>query len=179
MPLLTYEEARPWAKAIRDEVLERRMPPWGAVKGFGEFRYDPSLSETDIETIANWVEGGAPNGEEAYLPAPPMLSQQNWTPPPAEKMSLQDGLTLDRDLAALGIEPAGPMRAIAHKPDGTIEPLIWLRLFRKGQPEAYYFRKQVKLPKGTKIQMDGAAAFLLTCKGEACLGLTSGLKPAQ
>jgi len=41
MPLVTYEEARPWAKAIKEEVLERRMPPWGAVKGFGESRTTP------------------------------------------------------------------------------------------------------------------------------------------
>ena len=38
--LMTYEEARPWAKAIKEEVLERRMPPFGAVKGFGDFRDD-------------------------------------------------------------------------------------------------------------------------------------------
>ena len=36
--LLTYDEARPWAKAIQEEVLERRMPPWGAIKGFGDFQ---------------------------------------------------------------------------------------------------------------------------------------------
>ena len=45
MALATYEDARPWAKAIRDEVLNRRMPPWDAVKGVGEFRDDPSLSQ--------------------------------------------------------------------------------------------------------------------------------------
>ena len=39
-PLITYQDARPWAKAIRDEVLNRRMPPWDAVKGVGEFRGD-------------------------------------------------------------------------------------------------------------------------------------------
>src|ERR1035438_9990993 len=43
--LLAYADARPWAKAIKDEVLERRMPPWGAVKGFGEFQDDQGLTE--------------------------------------------------------------------------------------------------------------------------------------
>src|SRR5215210_3599632 len=43
MPLTTYELARPWARAIREEVLERRMPPWGAVEGFGHFSNDVSL----------------------------------------------------------------------------------------------------------------------------------------
>src|SRR5215475_13740314 len=52
--LLTYEDVRPWAKAIRDEVLNRRMPPWDAVKGVGEFRGDPSLSLTEMDWIVNW-----------------------------------------------------------------------------------------------------------------------------
>ena len=58
--LMTYSEARPWAKAMQEEVLERRMPPWGAVKGFGEFRDDQALTPEQIELIADWVEGGAP-----------------------------------------------------------------------------------------------------------------------
>src|SRR3954454_388330 len=49
MNLTTYAEARPWAKAIRDEVLTRRMPPWGPVKGVGHFAEDPSLSLPEIE----------------------------------------------------------------------------------------------------------------------------------
>src|SRR3979411_1239561 len=58
--LMTYDEARPWAKAMQEEVLERRMPPWGAVKGFGEFRDDQALTPEQIELVADWVEGGAP-----------------------------------------------------------------------------------------------------------------------
>src|SRR5579864_3454608 len=61
--LMTYDEARPWAKAIKEEVLERRMPPWEAVKGFGEFREDRGLTQEELETISAWVEGGAPEGE--------------------------------------------------------------------------------------------------------------------
>ena len=71
MSLATYDDARPWAKAIRDEVLARRMPPWGAVKGVGEFRDDPSLSQIEIDMIVNWVEGGAPKGDDIYLPPAP------------------------------------------------------------------------------------------------------------
>src|SRR5437773_2744512 len=51
--LMTYAEARPWAKAIKEEVLERRMPPWGAVKGFGEFRDDQGLTQEQIELLAD------------------------------------------------------------------------------------------------------------------------------
>ena len=72
--LLTYQDARPWAKGIRDEVLGRRMPPWDAVKGVGEFRDDSGLSLPEIDLIVNWVEGGAPEGDPAYLPdAPPRV----------------------------------------------------------------------------------------------------------
>ena len=69
--LMTYNDGRPWAKAIQEEVLERRMPPWGAVKGFGDFRDDQALTPEQIEVIANWVEGGAPEGEDKDLPPPP------------------------------------------------------------------------------------------------------------
>src|SRR5215204_4019593 len=71
MSLLTYENARPWAKAIKEEVLNRSMPPWGAVKGFGDFRDDPSLTQDEINRIAEWVEGGAPEGDPAYSPKTP------------------------------------------------------------------------------------------------------------
>src|SRR5438105_68430 len=72
MSLLTYADVRPWATAIKEEVLNRRMPPWGAVKGFGDFREDASLSQEEIMRIADWVEGGAPEGNSIYLPPVPV-----------------------------------------------------------------------------------------------------------
>ena len=65
--LTTFEEARPWAKAIKEEVLERRMPPFGAVKGFGDLRDDRALTQEEIHLIADWVEGGSPEGDPALL----------------------------------------------------------------------------------------------------------------
>lgn len=72
--LETYDEARPWAKAIKEEVLEKRMPPWRAVKGYGEFRNAPTLTQRDIDLIVNWVEGGAPKGDDKDLPPDPLFS---------------------------------------------------------------------------------------------------------
>lgn len=72
--LATYDEARPWAKAIKEEVLEKRMPPWRAVKGYGDFGNAPSLTQRDIDLIVNWVEGGAPKGEDKDVPAGPLFS---------------------------------------------------------------------------------------------------------
>ena len=64
MSLMTYDDARPWAKDIRDQVVARTMPPWGAVKGVGSFQNDPSLTEVEIQMLVAWVEGGAPKGDD-------------------------------------------------------------------------------------------------------------------
>jgi len=74
MSLATYEEARPWAKAIKEELLEKRMPPWHAVKGYGDFRNVPPLTQREIDMIVNWVEGGAPRGDPRDLPEEPLFS---------------------------------------------------------------------------------------------------------
>lgn len=68
IPLTTYEEARPWAKAIKEEVLEKRMPPFQALKGYGSFQNGYLLAQRDIELIVSWVEGGAPRGDAKDLP---------------------------------------------------------------------------------------------------------------
>jgi hypothetical protein len=52
--LMSYAKGRPWAEAIKEEVLARRMPPWGAVKGFGDFRNDQALSSEQLERIVSW-----------------------------------------------------------------------------------------------------------------------------
>jgi hypothetical protein len=62
MSLLTYDQARPWAKAIKEEVLEKRMPPYQVVKGYGHFSQDYILPQRDVEMIVSWVEGGTPKG---------------------------------------------------------------------------------------------------------------------
>ena len=60
--LTTYTDARPWARAIREEILERKMPPWTAVPGYGHFSNDISLNAREMEIILSWTDGGAPSG---------------------------------------------------------------------------------------------------------------------
>lgn len=67
--LTTYEEARPWAKAIKEEVLEKRMMPFQAVKGYGRFQHDYILTQRDTELLVSWIEGGAPRGDIKDYPA--------------------------------------------------------------------------------------------------------------
>lgn len=68
IPLTTYEEARPWAKAIKEEILEKRMMPYQSVKGFGDFQHDYILPKRDVDLLVSWIEGGAPRGEEKDYP---------------------------------------------------------------------------------------------------------------
>ena len=70
MSLLTYEDARPWARAIKDRVVQRIMPPWPLDKTIGiqDFKNDISLTDAQIATIVQWVDAGAPQGDPADLP---------------------------------------------------------------------------------------------------------------
>ena len=63
MALTSYKEARPWAKAMKAAVLSRKMPPWFADPHWGSFSNDARLSESEIETVKAWVDGGAAEGE--------------------------------------------------------------------------------------------------------------------
>lgn len=72
MPLLTYQDARPWARSIRAQVANRSMPPWHIDRsvGISKFKNDISLTDAEIETITRWVDAGAPQGDPAAMPAP-------------------------------------------------------------------------------------------------------------
>ena len=76
MSLLTYEDVRPWARAIRDKTAQREMPPWFVERNVGvrSFKEDVSLSDAEIATIGRWVDAGAPRGNPADAPPPVQLA---------------------------------------------------------------------------------------------------------
>src|SRR5215471_17866500 len=74
MSLLSYKDARPWARSIREKVVSREMPPWHADPHYGEFANDRRLSKQEIDTISAWVDGGAPEGDPKDLPPVPMYA---------------------------------------------------------------------------------------------------------
>jgi mono/diheme cytochrome c family protein len=78
MSLITYGDARPWAKSIRERVVSRSMPPWFADPHYGTFSNDPSLSQKDIDTIVAWVNGGAPQGSPKDMPKLPDDMVAGW-----------------------------------------------------------------------------------------------------
>jgi mono/diheme cytochrome c family protein len=75
MSLLDYKSARPWAKAVREAVGTRRMPPWFADPKHREFSNDPRLSESEIATVKAWVDAGAPEGDPKQMPQPPRFTE--------------------------------------------------------------------------------------------------------
>ena len=83
MPLLTYSLTRPWAKAIREAVLLKRMPPWFAEPGYGSFSNDRSLSKEEIDTLVRWTDAGAPEGDPKDRP-PARHWTEGWNIPKPE-----------------------------------------------------------------------------------------------
>ena len=75
MSLLSYKEVRPWARSLKERVVDRTMPPWFADPKHGEFSNNPSLSQEEINTIVSWVDAGAPQGEDKYLPPAPKFTE--------------------------------------------------------------------------------------------------------
>ena len=154
--LLTYAEARPWAVAIKEEVLSRRMPPWGAVKGFGDFRNDQGLTSEQIEWITAWVGGGVPEGDPEDLETNPKI------PEPAPPVSTSGALEVSGDfrltraftvdgILPLSVPDHQSMQILAALPGGRIEPLLWLYEYKAMFAHPFFLQTPLKLPKGTLI----------------------------
>jgi mono/diheme cytochrome c family protein len=77
MPLLTYAQVRPWAKAIQQAVVQRKMPPWHADPGVGHFRNDPTMPDREIAVVRSWVESGSIEGNPKDAP-PPRRFVEGW-----------------------------------------------------------------------------------------------------
>src|SRR5271157_4138051 len=75
--LLTYTDARPWAKAMKAAVVSQKMPPWFADPKIGHFANDRRLSDAQIQTLVAWVDAGAPEGDAKDKPAPRKF-QEGW-----------------------------------------------------------------------------------------------------
>lgn len=75
MPLVTYDQVRPYAGAIADSVTRRQMPPWFADPRVGKFSNDPSLTPQEIDTLNSWANSGAPAGDQRDAPPPPEFAQ--------------------------------------------------------------------------------------------------------
>ena len=175
--LHNYASARPWAKAIKEEVLERRMPPSQAVKGFGRFVDDYGLTQHEVDQIVAWVDGGTPKGDDKDLPPDRVRTTNKETgdarakilsmrateeiPAGAEHYRLESSVRISAAAEAIAIRPllfpfAQSLEVTAYRPDGTADVLVWAQgdaheRHYDSQP-TYYFQEPVRLPKGTRVR---------------------------
>jgi hypothetical protein len=164
--LAEYKESFPWRTAIKEEVLERRMPPWGAVKGFGDFRNDQALTPEQLELLTSWSQGGSPEGDEKNLPEKDkrdeMMKESAWyekkplAPHPAGQIVAKGDFKLTKPFLLDGLFPQnvpgdGSFQIIAELPDGRIEPLLWLDEYKQQFAHAFLLRDPIDLPVGTTI----------------------------
>ena len=117
MPLVTYAQARPWAKAIREAVKLRKMPPWFADPRFGKFANDPSLTPAELATIDAWVMAGAPEGPASDAP-PPLSWPTGWSiGEPDLVLSMPEAVPGSRAFGSRLSVPH-PADALRHRPLG-------------------------------------------------------------
>lgn len=126
MSLLTYQDARPWAQSIKDEVINLRMPPRYAEAGFGPVRNGHGLTAREMDMIVEWANGGTPQGPRDALPSPAGAGPIATRPQPDLTLALPEftlakdvaddtrvfvvrtGLTADRFVRGLEIGPGAP-----------------------------------------------------------------------
>src|SRR3977135_1302403 len=95
MSLLTYKEARPWARSIKEKVVTQQMPPWHADPHYGQFANDRRLTQQEIDTVVAWVDTGAKEGNPRDLPPAPRFHDGWKIGKPDVVLSMQDDYTLE------------------------------------------------------------------------------------
>ncbi|OFW46981.1 MAG: hypothetical protein A3J29_09445 [Acidobacteria bacterium RIFCSPLOWO2_12_FULL_67_14b] len=204
MSLTTYKDARPWAVAIKEEILERRMPPWSAVNGYGHFANDMSLTAREVSIILAWADGGAPSGvllaDESKPPVfvPPLGGWDQGTPDVlltvasdqkveaaspdrTARFEVATGLAQAKWLRALQLNP-GDRRAVRYAAIYDAASGRWLGTWTPGH-------LNTSLPDGVGIQLPAKGKLAVeigyrgtdeAVSGEAELGLYfSEKRPAQ
>ena len=151
MSLGTYEEARPWARAIREEVLTRRMPKWHAARGYGDFSNDPSLSSFEIALIVAWADGGAPETlKDEWRRVP---TDRGVQPPPTHPEAVERHLPcVAQPLPSgtlLAVRPRlahGRSLALAVRLSGGRREIVgWIRNYDPDFPTTYWLRTPMVL----------------------------------
>jgi hypothetical protein len=174
MPLTTYELARPWARAIREEVLDREMPPWGAVTGFGHFANDVGLTQREVDIILSWADGGAPSGvlkvEESIPPVyvPPMPMWEAGEPDevlaPEEPFTIEAGSGLQVQTFEVQSSLKAPrvVKGIAFKP-GDRRVVRYAAIYDAKSGEWLWtwtpWHTSIELPEGVGYRLPANAAL--------------------
>ena len=156
-PLVTFQDAQPLGTAIKDAVLARRMPPWGAVKGFGQFRNDHSLSQEQIELITKWVDGGIRRGNNpgllpklpAFFACRPVAAVRLGSPRDQRTVCrLADALVVD-GLLPESVPDGRSFQIVARLPGRPRRAARLAAQLRQRNAHPFLFRRPLVLPAGT------------------------------
>ena len=133
MPLVTFDQTRPWAEAIKEETLSRRMPPWPAERGFGAYSNDIGLTPREFEFLISWIDGGVPEGTD---PAPALVDHaDHWTlgmpdvvaaPSTPSAVDTRSAPVFRRVTIETGLARDAWIRAIDFKPDARVTRAAFL-----------------------------------------------------
>jgi len=155
MPLMTYKEARAWARSIKEKVVKREMPPWSPDPKYGEFTNDHRLAQKDIDTIVAWVDQGAKEGDaKDLLPTPEFTSTDGWrlgkpdavfdigqeftvnanTPDTIQSFIVPTNFKEDKWVSAAEILPGN--RKVVHHVIAFIQTPEMIEQFKKGEGRA-------------------------------------------
>jgi hypothetical protein len=146
MSFLTYQDTRPWAKAIKAAVVSRKMPPWFADPAYGHFANDKRLSDADIKTLTTWVDGGALEGNAKDKPAP-VVFQSGWNIKPDMVIEMPQ----DIQLPATGTINYKSILVKANFPED-----VWVIAaeLRPGNPEVVHHMRAIVRPAGSAWMKD-------------------------
>jgi hypothetical protein len=146
MSLLTYTDARPWAKSIKNAVATRKMPPWFADPNYGHFANDRRLSQADIETLVAWADNGAPEGDPLSKLAP---------------VAFQDGWNIKPDVVIempneFQIPATGTINYQYIRVNGSFPEDVWVEAaeMRPSNPAVLHHGKVWVVPPGSKWMAD-------------------------
>ena len=155
MDLGSFSAVKPWVVAIKEAVLQRQMPPWPAAKGYGEFSNDFSLTQEEIVRIAEWVEGGAPEGDAVYL-GPPNFPLSRWrlgARPAGGSLVVRGGTVIERPVSVLAVRVDRPGKLWIG-----LTPVVW-GLRRDSQ--WLVLREPLRLGAGSVVEGRGVVTLVL------------------
>jgi hypothetical protein len=144
MSLISYQDVRPWAKAIKAAVATKKMPPWFAE--LGHFANDPTLSEADVKTLSAWADNGAPEGNPEDAP-PPIQFHDGWNIKPDMIVEMPK----DFHVAATGTINYQNFLVKVNFPEDT-----WVAAaeMRPGNSKAVHHGRVFVRPPGSKFMAD-------------------------
>jgi len=142
MPLITFAQTRPWAEAIKEETLSRRMPPWPAERGFGAYSNDIGLTPREFEFLISWIDGGVPEGTD---PAPAFVNHgDHWT------LGMPDLVTSAAMGSAVEARSTPAFRRVTI--DTGLAREAWIR--------AIDFKPDARVTRAAFLSVDGVAQYL-------------------